>query len=99
MNIGFWWDAFMILVIFSFIGGVAYGQITKEDLQPEHVQQEAVLISSIQKGKVKTYRVVDTELQMVCYVTVGELHGKTVAQDCFSLRSLGTSWVFEGGTE
>jgi hypothetical protein len=58
----------------------------------EHIQQEPVLIASMQKGKVNIYRVVDTELQVVCYVTIGELHGKTVAQNCFTLMSLGTMW-------
>jgi hypothetical protein len=62
------------------------------DARVEHVEQEPVLVASMQKGKVNIYRVVDTELQVVCYVTIGELHGKTVAQNCFTLMSLGTMW-------
>jgi hypothetical protein len=95
-------DTFIILSVFFCIAAFAICGLyaaEKEDLRAEHVLQEAVLIGSMQKGKVNTYRVVDTELQVACYITVGELHGKTVAQDCFPLNTLGTMWVFEGGTE
>jgi hypothetical protein len=94
------WYEYIIIGI-AMMGAVHLGLLLRADAQanhkpellPEHVIQEAVLVGSMQKGKVNTYRVVDTELHIVCYVTVGELHGKTVAQDCFSLRSLGTMWI------
>jgi adenosylcobinamide amidohydrolase len=90
---------YMLMVVFLAlpVSFVVNKVRAEKDLRPEHVLQEAVLIGSMDKGKVNTYRVVDTELQVACYVTVGELHGKTVAQDCFPLNTLGTMWVFEGG--
>jgi len=38
------------------------------------------LIATSDKGDVKYYRIVD--YTAVCYVTVGELHGKTVTMFC-----------------
>jgi hypothetical protein len=93
------WYEYLVIGI-ALLGAVHLGLLLRadaKDLRPEHVLQEAVLIGSMQKGKVNTYRVVDTELQVACYITIGELHGKTVAQDCFPLNTLGTMWIFEGG--
>lgn len=57
---------------------------TKEykDLQEnQDVAMELVGITA--DGKVKVYRLYDHTWGVLCFITVGQLHGKTVTSQCF----------------
>lgn len=67
---------------------VATVEAVKEVPVPQSFSKDVTitLIATTDNGKVKIYRLVDYQgigrIHSVCYVTVGELHGKTVATEC-----------------
>jgi hypothetical protein len=81
---------FAVLMILALPAGFIYGTATqaKDTPDPLAVNDRVTieLVATMEDGKVRIYRLMDYAsagfAARVCHITVGELHGKTVAMDC-----------------
>jgi hypothetical protein len=81
---------FVVLMALALPAGFIYGTATqaKDVKDPMAVSDRTTieLIATMEDGKVRVYRLTDYPTGMfgttTCLITVGELHGKTVAMEC-----------------
>jgi len=84
-----WRTIFLVLVVLFLFGFVKACDAEAKEVKPPVAVNDRVtieLIATMEDGKVRVYRLVDYPSGIfntkTCYITVGELHGKTVAMVC-----------------
>ncbi len=85
------WYEYIIIGI-AMMGAVHLGLLLRanaKEVKPPVATSDQItieLIATMEDGKVRVYRLVDYQTgtfnSTTCYITVGELHGKTVATEC-----------------
>ena len=83
----------IVFPVFLFLAVHSFGVSKSNAQQLEHKQEykdlynnpevALELIGVSADGKVKWYRLYDHTWRTVCYTVVGELHGKTVSNQCY----------------
>jgi hypothetical protein len=80
------WRTIFLLFVILFAFGMTKACDVEADKGPFAAEGYSVeLVASLEDGDVNTYRIkrdVRNEMDEICWVTVGELHGKTVAMEC-----------------